>query len=229
MNEKFWYLKNCDLFERLSSEQVSLLESQSRMRTFPAKNVVYLPSDSDDAVLLLASGRVKLYHITAEGKQSSLAFIEAGEMFGELNILEGGQREEFAETMAKSTVILIPGSAIRNLIEQNPSVAMGVTRLIGLRRRVFERRLKSLLFRSNRDRLVALLLELAERYGKLNEGGTLLDIKLSHQELASMIGSTRESVTLSLGELQLDRLITITRRRITIINRATLAESIGRD
>ena len=86
-----------------------------------------------------------------------------------------------------------------------------------------ERRLKSLLFRSNRDRLVHLLLELAEKYGRPTVEGVVLGIKLSHQDLASIIGSTRETVTVLLGELQQEGQLRIERRRIILTQFERLA------
>jgi CRP/FNR family cyclic AMP-dependent transcriptional regulator len=226
MDDKFWYLKNCDLFERLSVEQIAEVESRSRVRAFDRDSLVYLPTDANESVLLLTSGRIKIYHITSEGKQASLAIIDPGELFGELAVFENGPREEFAETMEKSTVVLIPASLIHGLMEQHTHVSLGVTRLMGLRRQRVERRLKSLLFRSNRERLIYLLLELAEKYGRTNPDGLLIGIKLSHQELANMIGSTRETVTVLLGELQSEGLLAIQRRQVILRNPTRLADSI---
>jgi CRP/FNR family cyclic AMP-dependent transcriptional regulator len=226
MDDKFWYLKNCDLFERLSVEQIAEVESRSRVRAFDRGSLVYLPTDASESVLLLTSGRIKIYHITSEGKQASLAIIDPGELFGELAVFENGPREEFAETMEKSTVVLIPASLIHGLMEQHTHVSLGVTRLMGLRRQRVERRLKSLLFRSNRERLIYLLLELAEKYGRTNPDGLLIGIKLSHQELANMIGSTRETVTVLLGELQSEGLLAIQRRQVILRNPTRLADSI---
>ena len=90
MSEKLWYLKRCNLFERLSSTELREVEVQSKFRSFPRRSPIYLPADEANAVLLLASGRVKICHITPEGKQSILAFIEPGELFGELAVLEAG-------------------------------------------------------------------------------------------------------------------------------------------
>ncbi|NOX56426.1 MAG: Crp/Fnr family transcriptional regulator [Planctomycetes bacterium] len=227
MQEKFWYLKRCDLFERLDAEEIEALESRCLMRTFARKSLIYLPSDQSDSVLLLASGRVKLYHITHDGKEAVLALIEPGELFGELALVEPGQREEFAEAMIPSRVVLIPGEAVRELMEKHPEVSLEVTRLMGLRRRRTERRLKSLLFRSNRERLIHLLLELAEKYGRATSDGLLIDIKLSHQELASIIGSTRETVTVVLGELQAEGYLLIQRRQVILRNLEGLAASLG--
>ena len=226
MDEKFWYLKNCPLFERLSEEQVRQLESVSLARTFPKGNLVYMPADAGESVFLLTSGRVKLYHITSEGKQAVLALIEPGELFGELAVFDGGEREEFAQTMASSTVIKIPRVEVQQLMESHPNVALGITKLMGFRRRRIERRLKSLLFRSNRERLVHLLIELADKYGTRTDDGVRLGIKLSHQDLASIIGSTRETVTVVLGELQNEGSVLIQRRQIVLKRMEHLAASI---
>jgi CRP-like cAMP-binding protein len=102
-----------------------------------------------------------------------------------------------------------------------------VTKLIGLRRKRVERRLRSLLFRSNRDRLAHLLLELVEQYGRTTHEGVLLDIKLSHQELSSIIGATRETVTTLLGEMQLDGLLKVSRQKVVVRDLRRLAADQG--
>ena len=227
MSERLWYLKSCDLFQQLSPEQLSTLESRCRVRKYPRSSPIYLPSDHADGVLLLAEGRVKIGSFTEEGKQTILAFIEPGELFGELSLMGTPEREEYAEAVDKSTIILIPNDAVQQLLAQNPSVSMGVTKLFGLRRQRVERRLKYLLFRSNRERLVHLLLELAEQYGKQTPEGLELRIKLSHQDLASIVGSTRETVTVVLGELQSEGQLKLGRRKIVLTDRARLAESVN--
>src|SRR5688572_6495157 len=93
MPEQHWFLKNCDLFERLTSAELSQLESRAKVRQFPRRSAVYLPADQADAVLLLVSGRVKIGSLTTGGKESILAFIEPGELFGELAIFDAGRRE----------------------------------------------------------------------------------------------------------------------------------------
>ncbi len=197
------------------------------MRTFPRKAPIYLPRDQADGVLLVANGRVKICHLSPEGKQSILAFIEPGELFGELAIFEDGQREEYAEAVESTTVILIPAAEIRQLMAEDPQMSLGVTKLIGLRRQRVERRLKYLLFHSNRDRLIHLLLELAERYGKPTSAGLELGIRLSHQDLGAVIGSTRETISITLGELQAEGYLQIGRRRLVLNDLERLAKSVN--
>ncbi|MEW4486998.1 Crp/Fnr family transcriptional regulator [Thalassoglobus sp. JC818] len=227
MDEKLWFLKECPLFERLTEQQIEHLESASQSRSFGKGEMIYLPSDASESVLLLTKGRVKLFHVTSDGKQALLALIEPGEVFGELAVFDGGQREEFAEAMMPSTLIRIPKAIVQELMESEANVAIGITKLMGFRRRRVERRLKSLLFRSNRERLIHLLIELADQYGVRTPDGVRLKIKLSHQELASIIGSTRETVTVVLGDLQSEGKLTIERRHLILNNIEQLASSIG--
>ncbi|MEX2121647.1 MAG: Crp/Fnr family transcriptional regulator [Pirellulales bacterium] len=226
MTEKYWLLKCCRLFEHLAGEQLGRLERCSRVRTFARGSPIYLPADEANGVLVLASGRAKICGFSADGKQAILAFVEPGELFGELALFEQGPREEYAEAVEASKVVLIPGDDLQRLMEESPGLSLGITRLIGLRRRRIERRLKYLLFRSNRDRLVNLLLELAEQYGTRKPEGLLLDIRLSHQDLASIIGATRETVTVILGELQAEGCLKLGRRRIVLIQPERLAAGV---
>ncbi|MEQ8790623.1 MAG: Crp/Fnr family transcriptional regulator [Pirellulaceae bacterium] len=228
MSEKLWHLKRCNLFEQLTTDQLRRLEVHSRARSFSRRTPIYLPAEEADSVFLLTSGRAKICHLTPDGKQSILAFVEPGELFGELAILDAGQREEYAETIENSTVVMIPGDEMQQLMQQHPQVSLGITKMIGLRRRRIEQRLKNLLFLSNRDRLTHLLLELAEQYGRPTSDGTELTIRLSHQDLANVIGSTRETVTVVLGEMQLEGLIRMGRRKIEILQADRLASAVHR-
>ncbi len=228
MLERHWYLKHCDLFQRLPTDQLVALESRCRLRKFPRGTSVYLPADQADAILLLTEGRIKIGSSNEDGKQTILALIDPGELFGELALTGSTHRDEFAEAAENSSVLLIPKEVMEQLLARNPELAMGITRLIGLRRRRIESRLKYLLFRSNRERLIHLLLELAEQYGVPTATGIELKVKLSHQDLASIIGSTRETVTVVLGELQSEGRIEVGRRKIVLTDVNFLAGSVDK-
>jgi CRP-like cAMP-binding protein len=176
-------------------------------------------------VLLLALGRVKIGSFNADGKESILAFIEPGELFGELALFDPRRREEFAETVEPSTVVMFPREAFSECMQKHAEISIGVTKLIGLRRQRIERRLKYLLFRSNRNRLVHLLLELAEQYGQGTPQKVLIRLRLSHQDLANIIGSTRETVTVTLGELQVEGLVELGRQKLVLCDLIRLAAS----
>jgi CRP-like cAMP-binding protein len=227
MREKYWYLKDCPLFEQVSPEVLRELESKSRMKRFRSGEPIYLPIEAADGVLLLLKGQVKIYSLTTEGKQSILTFIEPGELFGELALYQAGERGEHAEATMNSEVVMMPADALRRIVEQDAKLAVGLTKLVGFRRRRIEQRLKYLLFHSNRERLAHLLVELAEDYGTVGPDGDItLSVKLSHQDLASLIGSTRESVTVILGQMQAEGILKLGRRKIVIRAIDKLAASV---
>jgi len=227
MPETYWHLSRSDFFSQIRPEDVRKLETASQIRKFKRGEPIYAPADEADSVMLVASGRVKICNMMADGKQSILGFIEPGEMFGELAVFDSGKREEYAEAVESSLVIIMPGDYVRWIMNRYPSFSLGVSRLIGMRRRRIERRLRNLLFRSNRERLVYLILELVESYGVENSQGIDLNIKLSHQDLAHIIGSTRETVTVVLGQLQSEGLLRIARRRLTVTNLKKLSAEVG--
>ncbi len=227
MADSFWYIKNCNLFSQLSAADISELESQSRMRKLKRGEAVYLPQDQADGVILVAQGRVKICHATPDGKQSILGFIDSGEIFGELSLLGTERRDEYVETTEKTTLVLLPKPALRVVIRKYPEIVLGVTKLIGSRRQRVEKRLRNLLFRSNRERVIHLLLELCEKYGQMTDDGIALNIRLSHQEMACIIGSTRETVTVVLGQLQKENFLRISRRRVIITDLDRLASEVN--
>ena len=227
MSSTYWHIRNCQLFQKLSPEEIQQLEANSRYRKAKKNEPIYLPADQADGVVLLVTGRVRICHITPEGKQSILVFIEPGEIFGELALVGAQKREEFAEAAEKSDLVLIPRMAIEKLMVTHPDLTLGISKIIGLRRQRVERRLKYLLFRSNRERLIHLILELVEQYGE-KKGNTIdIGIKLSHQELANIIGSTRETVTVVLGQLQNEGLLTLSRRKIIVTQLDRLVEEVS--
>ena len=229
MREKIWFLKDCDLFAQLTAAEKRQLESQAVVRTFPRGTFIYFPTDPGQSVLVLARGRVKIKFISPDGQETILAFIGPGELFGELAIVDTQPRNEYAEAVAETTVIAIPREDMLALMARRPELALHVTRLFGFRRRRLENRLRNILFCSVRQRVVALMLELLETHGKIDGAAWEIDLPLSHQDLASLIGATRETVTLTLGQLQHEKLIRVQRRRLTVLDRPRLAAEAFND
>lgn len=227
MSDNFWFIKKCNLFTHLSSADIAGLESRSRMRKLKRAEPVYLPHEEADGILLVTEGRVKICHTTPDGKQSILGFVDKGEIFGELSLVSDDPRNEYAETTEKTTLVLLPKRDLLIVTQKYPSISLGVSKLIGVRRQRVERRLRNLLFRSNRERIIHLLIELTEKYGTRSEEGVQMGIRLSHQDMASIIGSTRETVTVVLGQLQSEGLIAISRRRLTLKNLESLATEVN--
>ena len=173
-------------------------------------------------MLVLARGRVKIKAISSDGRETIFAFIEPGGVFGELAVVDGEKRNEYAEAAEESLVLSVPREEILWLMERQPQVSLHITKLLGLRLRRVENRLQNVLFHSTRERVVALLLELLEAHGSISGGRWELRIRLSHEEFAGLIGATRETVTATLGQMQREGLVEIQRKRIAVLDRPRL-------
>ncbi len=216
------------MFEGLTEEQAEKLDHHALIRKYKRQSIIYSPTEPGQSVLVLAGGRVKIKDLTPDGKETILAFIEEGEIFGELSILDGDSRQEYAEAVQDSEVLLLPRQNMLWLMEERSDLALSITKLIGLRRRRIENRLRNILFLPSRERMLRMLAELIESHGDLHGNQCFIRLALSHQELASLIGVTRETVTSVLGHLQADGLIRVQRRKITITNVKGLLEECAR-
>lgn len=218
MTGSIWYLKSCELFERLSETESERLNHRALVRRFKKKTVIYAPAEAGRTVLVLATGRVKIYDLTSEGRETILAFVEPGELFGELSALDGQPRHEFAEAVTDCEILAIPGGDFMSLLETRAELALSVTKLVGLRRRRIETRLRNILFLPSRPRLIRLLIELVESHGEGKDNRQTIRFPLSHRDFAGLIGVSRETVTLTLGQLQAEGLIAVNRRRLTVLD-----------
>lgn len=229
MQERIWYLKSSQLLEMFDSNQLAAIERQSRWKKFSRGTPIYLPGERADSVYIVAEGLVKLCHLTVDGKVSTLAFIKIGEIFGELSLLETGTRGEYCEAATDTTIIRIPRETLLPHMEANMQFVVAITKIVGLRRKRIENRLKSLLFSSNQQRLAHLLLDLAEQFGTAVDDGVRIGLKLSHQELANLIGTTRETVTILLGKMKADGMIGGKREKVVLTDIWRLASSVDRE
>lgn len=228
MHDRIWYLKSSQLLEMFSPEQLTLIERSSRLKNFSKGTPIYLPCEPADSLYLVTDGLVKLCHLTADGKASTLAFIKLGEVFGELALLDSGNRGEYCVAVTNTTIVRIPKQALLPYMETNVQFVVAITKIVNYRRLRIENRLKSLLFSSNQQRLAHLLLDLAEQFGAAIDEGVKIGLKLSHQELANLIGTTRETVTIMLGKMKADGLIGGKRESVILTDVWKLASSVDR-
>ncbi|MCH8333199.1 Crp/Fnr family transcriptional regulator [Candidatus Sumerlaeota bacterium] len=227
--EPIWFIKRSDLFKVLSEEEKEKLAEQGEMKNFVRGQQIYGEGDPGKSVYLVKMGGVKILTQTAEGKEITLAYLGEMELFGETAFVDAAPREQRAVATEDSCLLIFDVSYIESLMARQPALALSITKFVGMRLRKIQMRLQHLMFRTPRQRLAMLLLELGEDFGSSAPGNNeiLINLRITHQEIASLIGVTRESVTYAMGELELDEMIRTARRRIFLTNRERLAE-LGR-
>jgi CRP-like cAMP-binding protein len=230
---KIWYLKRITLFEDQSDSLYHSLESKLvpiRFRKGEALPIVTTGGEKN--IYALISGQVKLRSTTADGKEIIIDVLGEEDVFGAIEeaLFKRG-RSGMKEDVPAEAVAMSDGEAYKlradyfqDLVNKRPTVMVSLARFLGLRQRTLEIRLTRLLYRSSLGKLAGLLSELAERYGTKDSQGIVLSIKLTHQDLASIIGTKRDTVSRGLAELELDGYIRYQRNRMTILQPEKLDE-----
>jgi CRP/FNR family transcriptional regulator, cyclic AMP receptor protein len=211
-----WYLKKIPLLAELGPEVAARLAERVELREVRRREVIYLPGDPGGAVYFVNGGRVKISKVTRDGKALTLNYCGPSEIFGETCLVDGSPREEMAEAMENAMITEIERADFEKLLQHHASLGYQLTRLLAMRRRDLENKLETLVFRDVTSKLAELLLSLADEYGVDDSRGTLVALKITHQELANLIGSTRETVSLTLSQFKKKKLICTEGRKVII-------------
>lgn len=223
---KLWYLKNVNLFHGMSESQMRAVEERTVMREIRRKEMLYLPGDAGDRVYLLKKGVVKISALTDDAREIILALLKPGEVFGEEAVLDDAPRDHMAEAYEAALICVIPKAEFMNVLRTHPDMAFKVTKLIGFRLRTFRNRVEGLLFKGAPARLARTLLDLARDHGVPDSAGILLPLKLSQQDLANLIGVTRESVNLALTDFRSRGLVESDGRSLRILRPEELGKLV---
>jgi CRP/FNR family transcriptional regulator, cyclic AMP receptor protein len=198
------------------AESLNKLMAGAQFSTYRARQVVYLPGDRASGVHFVGNGRVKISKVTRDGKELTLAYRAAGDFFGETCLLDGGPREEMVEAMEPCTAVEIPQEQLDHLLKANVDVAYPFIRTLITRRRDLEAKVEQLIFKDVGSKLAELLLRLGSEHGIENKKGLVLGLKITHQEMANLIGSTRETVSLTLSQFKRKGYITTEGRKVIL-------------
>jgi CRP-like cAMP-binding protein len=185
-------------------------------RRFAAKDMIFAPGDPDDQLYFLLEGTVRLYKIYGEYKEATVALLKDRGVFGELSLEEGPWQTVFAEALTDARVIGVRKPILAEVVKRRPELATKLFFSFSERLRQSEEVIDSLLEREVSARLATLLANLGNRFGETNGSATVLNVRLTHQDLANMIVSTREAVSKVMSEFQREGLIEVRDRRIAI-------------
>jgi CRP-like cAMP-binding protein len=224
---KLWFLKHIRLFDGITPSEMQEMEKITRMEEVKKRQLLYLTGDPSSSVYLLKKGRVKIANTAPNGKEVTFDILEAGEIFGELEVLEDAPRSTSAETLDDALICVIPRKDFDQYLAMHPNVTVKLTKLIGLRLKKIQSRVEDLVFRDVPARLAHLLSELGKTDGVADKQGIRLKAKLTHQEMANLIGCSRETVSATMGQFRDEGLIQMDGRTITIVNEKRLSKLLG--
>ena len=211
-------LRKIPLFATLKSEELEAISKVSVDKKFSKDQIILLESEDGDTLFIIIEGKVKVTAFSENGKEVILSILYERDFFGDMSLLDGKPRSASVVAIEDSSVKMIRRPDFIRLLENHPNIALKLLEAMTLRLRKADERIESLALLDVTGRLAGILLQLAEDKSEITEDGTVIKSRPTHQELANMAGTTRETVTRILKQLENKKYIEMNGKDITIID-----------
>ena len=215
-------LRKVPLFAGLGENDLAAFAELTRERSYPKGSVIVFEDDPGDALYLVAAGQVKVVIIAEDGREVILSVLGEGSFFGEMAVIDDEPRSAHVIAMEDSVVLALRREDFRARLRASPEVGIALLKELSRRLRRADDQIGSLVLLDVNGRVAELLVRLATE-----EGGERITRKVTHATIAQMIGSSRETVSRTMRELQDRGLIAVTRQDITLTDRPGL-QSLSR-
>jgi CRP-like cAMP-binding protein len=213
-------LRSVPLFADLEEGELERFSQVAVPRSFPAATRVFHEGDSSDACYIVSEGSFRVTREHSDGRAITLATLGPGEIFGELAMLDGDKRSASAESITDGTLLALPATDVRGLLARNPEIALKLVAGLVRRLRAANMRLSRQSFQTVPSRVAGILAQLS-RDGQEDkaEGAEMTEvtIRMNQTDLAQLAGTSRESVSRFLAELERAGVVRSGRGRVTVL------------
>ena len=213
-----WFLEEINLFECFCPIEAEDKYNKQPKRSFNKGEFIYFSDDTSDKVFFIHEGAVKIAGYTEDGNEHIKAVLHPGEIFGELAIYGEEKRNDYAQAVEDTEVCILGKEDVTSLMRDVSGFQSFLNRLMGERVIYTQKRLESLLFKDAKTRIAEYVLEQANKNGRQRRDQIILRNYLTHQEIASYTGTSRQTVTTVLNQFRENQLLDFDRKRITIKN-----------
>jgi len=222
---KLELIKRVTAFSRLTDDQVAILARGVGSQTFARGEAIFHQGSQGSTLYMIVRGQVRIYRGSEAGQELTVTIFRDGDFFGEMALLDGEPRAASAEAMSKTLALTLHRAAFLHAIDSCPSIAVSILEVQTARLRHSNTVAKHLASLSAPQRVVRQLLDLATRYGVADGAAIRIDLHLTQDDLASLSGTTRETVNRVLANLRDQGLIRVERAQVSVLNLPQLEQS----
>jgi CRP/FNR family cyclic AMP-dependent transcriptional regulator len=215
-DQALWYLENLDITGIFCPKKMSRVNSTHTLKKFKKGEYIYLPNEAADKIFFITEGRIKIGSYGNNGKEITKALLSKGEVFGELALVGEDKRRDYALAMDDATLCIVNNSEMRSLMREHNGLELFMMKIFSSRILAMEQRLESLVFKDSRSRIIEFLLEINRKRGQRVGYEYVVRKFITHQEIANLTATSRQTVTTVLNELRSRNLLTFNRRRLLI-------------
>jgi CRP-like cAMP-binding protein len=216
-------LRRVPLFVELGEAEIARLAEIARDRSYPRNSVILFEDDPGDALYVVVTGLVKVVLIGEDGREVILSVLKEGDFFGEMSLIDDQPRSAHVIAMEDSSLLVLRREDFHKGLREAPGIAVGMLRAMSRRLREADEKIGGLVLLDVNGRVAKLLLSMADE-----NDGVHVTRRVTHHTIAQMVGSSRETVSRTMRELADSGHIEVTRKAITIRNRAALLSAAGR-
>ena len=195
------FLKKLDLFKGLTDEELLEIKSIIHRKDYNKNEVLFLEGDRADNFYIILTGLVKIFKTDEKGREKTLSLLGNKDFFGEMALLDNNTRSASVQAIESTKVFKIKRDQFKQLVKKHPGISLKIIATLSQIIRNSNQQIKNLTFKQVKDRLKDTLDNLANKYGVEHQEGILINNKITHQELANLVGTTRATITKLLGEL----------------------------
>ncbi|MFK8009664.1 MAG: Crp/Fnr family transcriptional regulator [Saprospiraceae bacterium] len=215
--QSLWYLENIDMKGMMCPKKMEGDHMDSfNHKTFRKSEYIYMPDEHADKIYFISDGRIKIGTYSDTGKEITKSILTQGEVFGELSLIGETKRKDFAIAMEETSVCIMSVAEMKSMMKDHSTLSLFMMNIMGSRVLEMEQRLESLVFKDSRTRIVEFLESLAKKKGQRVGYEMLVRKFLTHQEIANLTATSRQTVTTVLNELRTKNVLTFNRQRLLI-------------
>ena len=223
--DRTYCLSEVDIFADLTPAEMDAIAAAAPMRTYAPGELLYSPHNPVQTLFILKRGRVRVFRTAPDGRALTTAIITPGTIFGEMVLLGQRMYDNYAEALDEAVVCVMSRDDVHKFLLSDPRIAARITTILGERLIEMERRLSDTVFKSVPQRIAGTLATLASQHRLTRTA----QVRLTHEQLATLVGASRETTTKTLNDLAQHGLVHLGRGKITILDTTGLAAEAGED
>jgi CRP/FNR family transcriptional regulator, cyclic AMP receptor protein len=229
MEDKMLLIRNYDLWCHLSDEEYEDLKIEHRFMEVPKGEYIYFEAYNHNKLYFVKEGYIKIGYIDNEGRERVKEIIHKGELFGQFTLEKDNLKGEFAQAYKQDvSLCAFTIEEFERLLKQRPDLALKYSKQVGAKLRQIENRLVNLLNKDVRTRLLHFLWQLVEqKLGENTPQGFCIPNYLTHEDIAGLIGSSRQTVTTTINELETEQILSYDRQQICFLDVKKLQKQIS--
>ncbi len=216
-----------ELFADLSPAEIETMDLMAPAQTYHRGDLVFSQSQPVTALFILKRGRVRIFRVTEDGKAMTMGILEPGAVFGEMALIGQRMQDNYAEAIEDSAICRLGVRDVEQFLLSDPRIAVRISRLLGERVARLEERLTDLAHRPLSARVARTLITLSDS-GTSSRFGSRRAVRITHEQLAGLVGATREATSKTMAELGAQQLIKQARGKVVILDRVALGTTARR-